>query len=457
MARRVAHEEGILLGSSGGLAVAAALKVGQELTADDLVVVLIPDSGRGYLSRVYNDEWMATLRLRPRVRRVRRRRARRPQRGAARPALRQPRADRARGARSMRANGVSQLPVCKNEPPFAAAEVSGAVDELALMDAAFRDPSTLDMPVEKVMGPKLPTVGVGQPLSRAVELLDRAPGAPRPGRRPSARGADAAPTCSPTSTPPARVTGRPGRARGLGLRDPSHPRRPSRPTPRPARWSRRSRSRPRSRSARWASTRASSTPAPATRHVPRSRRASPRSKRAAHGFAFASGLAAEDNVLRLLRTGRPDPPRQRRLRRHVPPHLQGVRRGRLRVDRRRPHRPRRACATAGCPTRGWCGWRRRPTRCSPASTSRRSRRSPTSRARWSSSTTPSPRRTSSSRWRWAPTSSCTRRRSTSAATRTSSGASPPSTTTSSPSGSASRRTRPARCRLRSTATSCCAA
>jgi cystathionine beta-synthase len=75
----------------------------------------------------------------------------------------------------MRANGVSQLPVCKNDPPFAAAEVSGAVDELQLMDAAFRDPSVLDTPVEKVMGPKLPTVGIGQPLSRVVELLDHAP------------------------------------------------------------------------------------------------------------------------------------------------------------------------------------------------------------------------------------------------------------------------------------------
>ena len=43
------------------------------------------------------------------------------------------------------------------------------------MDAAFRDPSVLDTPVEKVMGPKLPTVGVGQPLSRVVEMLDRRP------------------------------------------------------------------------------------------------------------------------------------------------------------------------------------------------------------------------------------------------------------------------------------------
>jgi cystathionine beta-synthase len=75
----------------------------------------------------------------------------------------------------MRRHGISQLPVCKNEPPFAAAEVSGAVDELELMDAAYRDPSVLDTPVEKVMGPRLPTVGAGQPLSLAVEFLDRNP------------------------------------------------------------------------------------------------------------------------------------------------------------------------------------------------------------------------------------------------------------------------------------------
>jgi cystathionine beta-synthase len=53
--------------------------------------------------------------------------------------------------------------------------VAGAVDELELMDAAFRDASILDTPVEKVMGPKLPTVGIGQPLTTAVELLDRSP------------------------------------------------------------------------------------------------------------------------------------------------------------------------------------------------------------------------------------------------------------------------------------------
>jgi cystathionine beta-synthase len=59
MARRVTCEEGLLIGGSGGTAVCAAIEVGRGLGPDDLVVVLIPDSGRGYLSRVFDDEWMA--------------------------------------------------------------------------------------------------------------------------------------------------------------------------------------------------------------------------------------------------------------------------------------------------------------------------------------------------------------------------------------------------------------
>jgi cystathionine beta-synthase len=75
----------------------------------------------------------------------------------------------------MRANGISQLPVCKNTPPFANAEVSGAVDELDLMEVVARDHLSLDTPVESVMGPKLPTVGVGQKVTKAVQMLDKSP------------------------------------------------------------------------------------------------------------------------------------------------------------------------------------------------------------------------------------------------------------------------------------------
>ena len=58
-ARRVSRTEGILIGGSGGMAVAAAIKVARDAGPDDIVVVLNPDSGRGYLSRVFDDGWMA--------------------------------------------------------------------------------------------------------------------------------------------------------------------------------------------------------------------------------------------------------------------------------------------------------------------------------------------------------------------------------------------------------------
>jgi cystathionine beta-synthase len=174
-ARRVSAEEGLLIGGSGGTAVAAALEVGRELGPDALVVVLIPDSGRGYLSKVFDDQWMAGYGF-----------VRSPgrtvadiidARGGDVPPLVYVHPDETvrRAVELMREHGVSQLPVAKGEMPLAAAEVFGAVDELALMDLAVRNDAILDTSVEKVMGPRLPTIGIGQPLELAVELLDRAP------------------------------------------------------------------------------------------------------------------------------------------------------------------------------------------------------------------------------------------------------------------------------------------
>lgn len=58
MARRLATEEGLLVGGSSGLAVAAALEVAKGLGPDDVVVAVLPDSGRGYLGKIFNDQWM---------------------------------------------------------------------------------------------------------------------------------------------------------------------------------------------------------------------------------------------------------------------------------------------------------------------------------------------------------------------------------------------------------------
>ena len=173
-ARRVSQVEGILIGGSGGLAVAAAIQVAKRADPGDIVVVLNPDSGRGYLSRVFDDEWMANYGFLREcdqcVSAVLDTRGDTPQLLYVNPG------QTVREAIDiLRVNDISQLPVCKNDPPFAAAEVAGAVDELELMNAIANDPTVLETPVEEVMGPRLPTIGAGQKIARAIELLDRHP------------------------------------------------------------------------------------------------------------------------------------------------------------------------------------------------------------------------------------------------------------------------------------------
>ncbi len=58
MARKLAREEGILVGGSSGTATCAALEVAQRMTENDVIVVLMPDGGRGYLSKIFSDDWM---------------------------------------------------------------------------------------------------------------------------------------------------------------------------------------------------------------------------------------------------------------------------------------------------------------------------------------------------------------------------------------------------------------
>ena len=174
MARRVTEIEGLLIGGSCGTAVVAALEVAKECSADDLVVVLIPDSGRLYLSSVFNDSWLDAygftkhdgitvgdvLDAKP---------------GVIPPLVYARPTGSVRDAiRLLQEHSLSQMPVAKNEMPLAAAEVMGSIDELRLMERVFADASVLDEPVEQVMSPALTTIGSGQPVELAVELLDNA-------------------------------------------------------------------------------------------------------------------------------------------------------------------------------------------------------------------------------------------------------------------------------------------
>lgn len=174
MAREVSEREGILIGGSCGTAVYAALEVARGLTKDDLVVVLTPDSGRGYLSTVFNDEWMARFGFMS-VEGTTVHDALAQRDGDIPPLLYAKPTDSVRDVVAlMREHDVSQLPVAKNEMPLAAAEVMGSIDELRIMESAFGDSSVLDRSVEEVMSPRLPTIGSGQSIELAVRLLDRA-------------------------------------------------------------------------------------------------------------------------------------------------------------------------------------------------------------------------------------------------------------------------------------------
>jgi cystathionine beta-synthase len=173
-ARRVTREEGILVGGSTGTAVWAALEVGRGLPPDAVVVVIIPDSGRGYLSKVYDDEWMADYGFLSAagqtVGDVLARKA------AKLPALVHVHPDESvRDVIAiMREYEVSQMPVVRAEPPVKMAEVAGSVGERELMARAFADPSVLDRPVGEMMSAPLPTVGKGEPIEHLVTDLEAA-------------------------------------------------------------------------------------------------------------------------------------------------------------------------------------------------------------------------------------------------------------------------------------------
>ncbi|MFE4861346.1 cystathionine beta-synthase [Streptomyces sp. NPDC056670] len=180
MTRRLAKEEGLLVGGSCGMAVVAALKVAEGLGPDDVVVVLLPDSGRGYLSKIFNDEWMADYGFLE----------------EAGPSARvsdvlgfkeaghlpslvhmHPEETVGQAIEVLREYGVSQMPIVKpgaGHPDVMAAEVIGSVVERELLDALFAQRALLDDPLEKHMSAPLPQVGSGEPVGDLMSVLGKA-------------------------------------------------------------------------------------------------------------------------------------------------------------------------------------------------------------------------------------------------------------------------------------------
>jgi cystathionine beta-synthase len=172
-ARRLTREEGILIGGSGGSAVAAALRVAEEI--DDptaLVVVLLPDTGRNYLSKIYNEEWMrangfleqfpahsvgevvvgrADSRTLPRFVGVQ-------ARDSVRLAI-----------DTMQQYGISQLPVLEGDG--GQPQMVGSIQERTLLDRIYRDPTLVDSAVGAAMDPPFPTIARTADMDDAFDLL----------------------------------------------------------------------------------------------------------------------------------------------------------------------------------------------------------------------------------------------------------------------------------------------
>ena len=172
LTRRLAREEGLLVGGSSGLAVAAALEAAKDLGPDDVVVVLLPDGGRGYLGKIFNDKWMksygfAQVSDEKTVNDVV------SQKNGELPDLvhLHP-SDTVRDAvQIMKKYDVSQLPVLTAEPPVVMGEVVGALDERALVDFIFSGKAKLTDSIAEFIGSPLGLIGVDESVATAQKAL----------------------------------------------------------------------------------------------------------------------------------------------------------------------------------------------------------------------------------------------------------------------------------------------
>jgi len=168
MTRRLALEEGILVGGSSGMAVVAALRAAEKLGPDDTIVVLLPDGGRGYLGKIFNDGWMRSYGF-----------SNAPtghtvgnlldSKSGGLPAFVYVHpSDTVHDAiETMTRGGVSQLLVLSAKPPVVMGEVLGAVDERALMGLVFSGDAKLTDRVGSIVGDALPLIGVNEPVAAA--------------------------------------------------------------------------------------------------------------------------------------------------------------------------------------------------------------------------------------------------------------------------------------------------
>jgi cystathionine beta-synthase len=172
MTRRLAREEGLLVGGSSGLAVASGLKAARELGPDDVMVILLPDGGRGYLGKVFNDQWMRSYGFLP----PSEDRTIADMLGTKDPDLAglvhvHPSDTVRHTIDKMRRFDISQMPVLTAEPPVVMGEVVGSIDEKTLIDAVFSGKAQLTDALAEYVRPRMELIGVTDSVEAAREAL----------------------------------------------------------------------------------------------------------------------------------------------------------------------------------------------------------------------------------------------------------------------------------------------
>ncbi len=175
-ARRLAREEGLLVGGSSGSTAWAALRVAEELGPGSRVLMTFPDGGRSYLSKLHDDNWMAQYGFLERV-------GRQPtveevlvfkhgQHGAVPELVTIPSNSKVGQAiELMQRYGISQLPVVRQDPPASVNDVIGSLQERGLLERVFRSQDALADDVVIAMQPPFGTVDVTDPLDRVFQDL----------------------------------------------------------------------------------------------------------------------------------------------------------------------------------------------------------------------------------------------------------------------------------------------
>ncbi len=175
-ARAVTRQEGILVGGSAGTAVFAALHVARELDEDKLVVVLLPDTGRGYLSKIYSDSWMLQHGMLDRPEIVRVEEVLQAKGGQLPPLITVGAQDKVRQAvDALHSHGISQAPVVRSGEAAEVGRFVGSIRDRELLERVFRDPDALQADVAEVMAPPVPIIEWDAPIESAFSELEHAP------------------------------------------------------------------------------------------------------------------------------------------------------------------------------------------------------------------------------------------------------------------------------------------